>query len=268
MTERKQTQSYRAIRNTKEISKASSFELIREEPLLIRIDERPYSVIMRTPGEEIVQAAGFCLGEGIANSPDDFETFGYDEACDPNVIDVWLKKERQLKIKDRLERRFFVSQTSCGICGKELIKDLHQILTPVENDFKINISDAFYCLTMLTEKQKHYVTTRGSHASLIFDSQLNIIAFAEDVGRHNALDKAIGKAFLNKTLSKARIVVMSSRISYELIQKGVRARIPLMLSHSRPTSLAAELGKSLNITLAFPDNETDLVIVCSDFRIN
>ncbi|MFC1853886.1 formate dehydrogenase accessory sulfurtransferase FdhD, partial [candidate division CSSED10-310 bacterium] len=81
------------------VSQTRSLELIGEEPLLIRIEDNPYSVVMRTPGEEIFQAAGFCLGEGIARSPDDFKTIGYDEALDPNVIDIWLKPERRDKIR-------------------------------------------------------------------------------------------------------------------------------------------------------------------------
>jgi len=96
---------------------------------LIRIEGKPYSVVMRTPGEEIFHAAGFCLGEGIADSADDFLTLGYCKDLDPNVIDIRLKPERLEKVSKLLERRGFVSQTSCGICGKEKVKDLHQVLT-------------------------------------------------------------------------------------------------------------------------------------------
>ena len=90
-------------------------ELIGEEPLLIRIDEKPYSVVMRTPGEELFHAAGFCLGEGVADAPDDFTTIGYCRDLDPNVIDVRIKPERRANIQGILERRGFVSQASCGI---------------------------------------------------------------------------------------------------------------------------------------------------------
>ena len=86
---------------------------------------------------------------------------------------------------------------------------------------------------------------------MIFDDQLEVISFAEDVGRHNALDKAIGKAFMNGKLADAGILVLSSRISYELVQKAARAHLPMMISKSRPTALAVEMGKALNMTLAF-----------------
>jgi len=96
---------------------------------------------------------------------------------------------------------------------------------------------------------------------------LEKIAFSEDVGRHNALDKAVGKAFMDNTLRHAKILVLSSRISYELIQKAARAHIPVMISNSRPTALAVEMGKQLNMTLAFPGKEAELIIMCGEKRI-
>ena len=183
------------------------------------------------------------------------------------MIDVRLNPERVAKIPDLLERKGFVSQTSCGICGKELIKDLYQILVPAENGFEVEINRIFNCINTLSEKQSYYQTTRGSHAAIIFDDQLDMISFSEDVGRHNALDKAIGKAFLNKKLTDAAILVLSSRISYELVQKGARANLPVMISNSRPTSLAVQMGKALNMTIAFPAEESELMIVCGEKRI-
>jgi len=244
-----------------------TLQYIGEEPLLIRVEDDPYSVVMRTPGEEVAHAAGFCLGEGIVDSPDDFKTIGYDETMDPNVIDVWLEPDWSDEVHERLERRFFISQTSCGICGKEMLKDLHQILTPAPDGFEVGIDRAFECIRELSSKQEHYQTTRGSHAALLFDGQLDVLSFAEDVGRHNALDKAIGKAFLDRELSEARIGVMSSRLSYELVQKAARAHLPILLSESRPTGLAVDMGRALNMTLAFPASESELVIVCGEQRL-
>jgi FdhD protein len=264
---KKKTKSYHVLRSKRGGSETGTLEFIGEEPLAIRIDDKPYSVVMRTPGEELFHAAGFCLGEGIVDSPDDFETIEYDENLDPNVIDIRIKPERRKKIHNLLERRSFISQTSCGICGKKMIRDLHQIVTPVENDFEIEIDSIFDCLNKLSENQEHYQTTRGSHAALIFDDQLEVISFAEDVGRHNALDKAIGKVFMNRKLFKARLVVLSSRVSYELVQKAARARLPVVISESRPTALAVEMGNALNMTLAFSYGKSELVIVCGKNRI-
>jgi FdhD protein len=261
------TESYQVISCEKKVCRTLFHELIGEEPLLIRIDEKPYSVVMRTPGEEVFHAAGFCLGEGIADSPDDFMTIGYCKDLDPNVIDIRLQPERRGKVRHILERRGFVSQTSCGICGKEMIRDLYQVLTPAENGLKIEINSIFDCIKRLPENQKYYKKTRGSHAAMILDKQLEIISFAEDVGRHNALDKAIGKSFINRKLREAAILVLSSRISYELVQKAARAHLPIMISKSRPTALAATMGRALNMTLACTGKDSEFILVCGENRI-
>ncbi len=245
----------------------SSLELIGEEPLLIHIDEKPYSVVMRTPGEEIFHSVGLCLGEGIIDAVDDIKTIGYDQDLDPNVIDIWLTPERRKKIAHLLKRTSYVSQTSCGICGKKMIEDLNSILTPAKNGFEVDIRNIFNCISKLSESQNYYPRTRGSHAALLFDTQLNVISFAEDVGRHNALDKAIGKAFMNRNLNKASLLVLSSRISYELVQKAARAHLPMMISKSRPTALAVEMGQSLNMTLACAFEGSKFLILCGKHRI-
>ena len=261
------TESFQVISCLKGVCQRRFHALIGEEPLLIRIDDKPYSVVMRTPGEEVFHAAGFCLGEGVADSPDDFMTIGYCKDLDPNVVDIRLQPERLGKVRRLLERRGFVSQTSCGICGKEMIKDLCQILTPVDNGLKIDINSIFDCIHKLPENQKYYQKTRGSHAALILDNRLEVMSFAEDVGRHNALDKAIGKIFLNGKLHEAAILVLSSRISYELVQKAARAHLPIMISTSRPTALAVEMGRSLNMTLACTGKNSEFLIVCGENRI-
>jgi len=239
---------------------------IGEEPLLIRIDDKPYVVVMRTPGEEMFQAAGFCLGEGVIDSADDIKTTGYDERQDPNLIDIWLQPERREKVKDVLGRRGFISQTSCGICGKEMIKDLTQDLKPAADGPRVDRDLIFGCLDKLDQKQKYYESTRCSHAALILDQETRPIAFAEDVGRHNALDKAIGKALMDRKLARASIVVLSSRNSYELVQKAARAGLPIMISNSRATAMAVDMGSALNMTLVFPD-QSDILIACGPDRI-
>lgn len=262
-----QTEQCQVLRCKNNICQDSSLELIGEEPFLIRIDDKPYSVVMRTPGDERFHAAGFCLGEGIADSPDDFMTIGYDQNLDPNVIDIWLTPDRRKRIHSLLDRRGFISQTSCGICGKEMIKDLHQTVMPVENGFEVGTGSVFKCFNQLFDHQEYYPKTRGAHAAILFDEDLEMVAFAEDVGRHNALDKVVGKAFMNRSLSRARLLVLSSRLSYELVQKAARARLPVMVSKSRPTALAVKMGKALNMTLAVTARESELIIICGDHRI-
>jgi FdhD protein len=258
---------YSVIRYEKGLCRNHDHELIQEEPFLIRVDGKPYSVVMRTPGEEIPHAAGFCLGEGLIENKNDFVTIGFCEDRDQNVVDVRLKSERRDKIPEILERRGFISQTSCGICGKEMIEDLYQTLIPAKKEVKIDIEKIFESIDRLSDNQAYYSTTRGSHAAMLVGSRLDTLSFAEDVGRHNALDKAIGKLLLEGNLDDAVMVILSSRISYELVQKAARARLPIMVSESRPTGLAVEMGQALNMTLACTAKESELLIFTGEKRI-
>ena len=147
-----------------------------------------------------------------------------------------------------------------------MVKDLYQILIPAENNFQIGMDKIFACIDTLVENQVHYNSTRGAHAAMLLDSRLNKLSFAEDVGRHNALDKAIGKLLLGRNLKDAAVAVLSSRISYELVQKAARARLPMIVAMSRPTALAVEMGQSLNMTLACAKG-SELILYCGETRI-
>ena len=166
-----------------------------------------------------------------------------------------------------MERRGFISQTSCGICGKEIIKDLYQVIQPLSDDTQINTSIALECLENLSRLQPLHEKTRASHAAALYSLDFELLSAAEDVGRHNALDKAIGKLFLDRKLEKASLVNLSSRISYELVQKAARARIPVILAISRPTYLAVELASKLNMTLACLAKDSGLYIFCGENRL-
>lgn len=244
-----------------------SLELIGEEPLAIRIDGKPYSVVMRTPGDEPAHAAGFCLTEGIIDSPEDISALACCDGSDSNVVAVTLTDSRRRKIAGYLDRRNFISQTSCGICGKEIIEDLSTVLQPVQDDTQFSVSRAITCIEDFSRHQPLRRKTRATHAALIIDADLKVLSSAEDVGRHNAVDKSIGKLFLSHTLSDAKGLVLSSRISYELVQKAGRAGIPIILAVSRPTALAVALATRLDMTLACLAPKTGLYIFCGDRRL-
>jgi len=260
-------QSQHVVLHKEDACQTYDQELIGEEPLLLLIEDRPYSVVMRTPGEEIPHVAGFCLGEGLVDDFEDFSTIGYCDQMDPNVVTVKLQPARRKKVATLLKRRGFISQTSCGICGKEMVKDICQALTPITDETRFNIGLAIACADQLVHNQDFYKRTGGSHAAMLFDSKLDVLSVAEDVGRHNALDKAIGKICLSRQLTKARLAVLSSRISYELVQKAARAHLPILVSISRPTALAVELGQRLNMTLACMGKESGLLVFCGEERL-
>ncbi|MFO7557465.1 MAG: formate dehydrogenase accessory sulfurtransferase FdhD [Desulfobacterales bacterium] len=242
--------------------------LIAEEPLSIRIQGKPYAVVMRTPGDEIAHAAGFCLSEGIVETPDDFSSLGFCDEIEGNVVTVTLTPQCREKVLPILDRKGFVSQTSCGICGKEIIEDLFQIVRPMNNKITIDVGTASGKLDSLSDLQPLRNKTRAAHAAALYDRNMELLSIAEDVGRHNALDKAIGKLFLDQKLEKACLLILSSRISYELVQKAARARISVILAQSKPTALAVELAKKLNMTLASRARGSGLFIFCGPERLS
>jgi FdhD protein len=246
---------------------SESRDFVREEPLLIRVEERPYSVVMRTPGDEVAHAVGFCLSEGLVESPKDIASIGFCSDFDENSITVLLNEATKQRVSDKLEKQGFLSQTSCGICGREMIDDLILHLNVVRKEYEITYQQVISCFEKFLQHQEHYTRTRGTHAVMLFDSRLQIISKAEDVGRHNAMDKAIGALFLENRLSEIHLAVLSSRISFEMIQKAARAGIPVLISKANPTSMAVELGKKLNMTLICLDKKSGFIVPCGEKRV-
>ena len=255
---------YRDVTIVKNGEKRSeSMVFIGEEPLSIRVQGSPYAVVMRTPGEEKAHVAGFCLGEGIVDNPGDITNIAFCDGEDTNVVTVTLTAARRNRIADHLDRRTYISQTSCGICGKSIVADLVQALSPVADGEPLNGEGALDRLLRLGDYQPLRDKTRAAHGAAIYDHALNQLSVAEDVGRHNALDKAIGCLFMDGRLPLARLLTLSSRISYELVQKAARARIAVILAISRPTVLAVDLATALNITLASLGRSDSLMIYCN-----
>jgi FdhD protein len=250
--------------------KAKSFttlDLIQEEPLSIRVQGQPYAVVMRTPGDETALVAGFCLAEGILDSADDIGTIASCEGEATNVVTLTVTPSRLKAITAVLERRGFISQTACGICGKVLVEDLSQMVRILPDGPPIDLERANQCLETLKEHQPLYRRTRTTHAAAVYTSTFELLSVAEDVGRHNALDKAVGKLFLKGTLHRAGVLILSSRISYEMVQKAARAKIPFILASSAATALAVELADSLNMTLASPSRKSGIRVYCGFRRL-
>jgi FdhD protein len=240
--------------------RSESMVFIGEEPLSIRIQGSAYAVVMRTPGEEKAHVAGFCLGEGIVDNPEDITNIAFCDGEDTNVVTVTLTATRRSQISDHLDRRTY-------ICGKSIVADLVQALSPVVGGQPLDGKRSLDRLLRLGDYQPLRDKTRAAHGAAIYDHAFNQLSVAEDVGRHNALDKAIGCLFLDGRLPQARLLTLSSRISYELVQKSARARIPVILAISRPTSLAVELATALNITLASLGKGDSLMVYCNPQRL-
>lgn len=242
-------------------------ELIREEPLSIRVQGKTCGLVMRTPGDEKAHAAGFCLAEGILDDIDDLVdiSLGGEEA--PNLVNVTVTPDRMTAIGELLDRRGTAGHAAQGTSGRELIEDFSRIARAVSDGPAIDLEKAYHYLDKLWAHQELHRRTRASHAAAIYSANLELLSVAEDVGRHNALDKAVGMAFLKGELYRAGVLILSSRISYEMVQKAARAGIPFILSGSRPTALGVELADSLNMTLASRSRDSGVFVFCRPGRL-
>ncbi len=224
-------------------------DLAVEEPLEIHIEDSPYAIVMRSPGEEMPLAAGFCLSEGLIDNRADLASLGYCEDSGGNLIRVFIEPRRRSKIKKRLERKNFRSQTSCGVCGKEVIEDICLDIKGITGKVSVSLELLTQLGPKLREYQPLFKKTGCTHAAVIFDSAGIPLSAGEDVGRHNAFDKAIGKLLLSGELTAAAVAVVSGRGSFEMVQKAGRAGIPILASVSAPTRLAVDLAERIGMTL-------------------
>ncbi|MBN2061224.1 MAG: formate dehydrogenase accessory sulfurtransferase FdhD [Deltaproteobacteria bacterium] len=260
-------QTYHLARYEDSSVKRYAQDFVREEPLLICMKDKPYSIVMRTPGDEIAHAAGLCLAEGLVEVPEDIAAIEFDSELDKNRVSVNLKNGRNKLVSEKLDRGIFLGQTACGICGKNMIKDLVDNLNIFKEESAVTYRQVMECVEKFLKHQEHYIRTRGTHAVMLFDSRFHIIVKAEDVGRHNAMDKAIGTLFLRNRIYDTYLAVLSSRISFETIKKAARAGIPILISITNPTSMAVELASKLNMTLVCLDKKSGFIVPCGEKRI-
>jgi FdhD protein len=245
--------------------RAAPLELIGEAPLLIRVQGRRASLGMRTPGDEISQAAGFCLAEGIVDAAGDISRLGYAQNGADAIVNVTLSAARWAAVAHRLEGR---DNAQAEVDSDRLIATLaDQVPRFSAADGLLDGRLALDCLQRLDELQPLRGKTRAAHAAALFSADLTLLTAAEDVGRHNALDKAVGRLLLGGTLDAAALLVLSSRISFDLIQKAARAGVAVIFSMSRPTRLAVQTALGLNMTLACLARPAGLLVFCGKERI-
>ncbi len=222
--------------------------VVVEEPLEIIVDGAPYSVLMRTPGDDIGLAAGFCLAEGLIDSAADIGSIQSCEAEDPNQVAVIRAGARASEGPPPRSVPNTIT-SSCGLCGRELIEDIARRLPEIPAGFQISARELLALAHRLEEAQQYFRPTGGTHAAGLFDASGKLLSFAEDVGRHNALDKTIGRLLLQDRLGAARVALLSGRCSLEMVQKAARAAIPVLAGVSAPTSLAISLAESAGLAL-------------------
>ncbi|MER7931337.1 formate dehydrogenase accessory sulfurtransferase FdhD [Streptomyces sp. NPDC048409] len=231
--------------------------LVAEEPLEIRLNGKPLAITMRTPGDDFALAAGFLVSEGVLATADDLQNIVYcagatvDGSNTYNVVDV--RTTPGVRLPDfTLERNVYTS-SSCGLCGKASLDAVRTTArwpiadTPpvrVEPELLASLPDR------LRASQRVFDRTGGLHAAALFAEDGELLDIREDVGRHNAVDKLVGRALQSGGLPLSRsILLVSGRASFELAQKAVMAGIPLLAAVSAPSSLAVDLAVETGLTL-------------------
>ncbi len=221
-----------------------------EAPLEVRIGGKPLTVLMRTPGHDAELVAGFLFGEGVIADAD--ELLAVEHAADApdadrgNVVNVSLLTARRVPISERM----FISHSSCGICGKPSLAAIEVRGEPVRSVLRVQRP----ILTALPERLKAaqplFARTGGVHASALFTPAGELVAVREDVGRHNALDKLVGWALAEGRVPLSGcLLLVSGRVSYELVQKAIAAGVPLVAAVGAPSSAAVDLAERFGITL-------------------
>jgi FdhD protein len=229
--------------------------VVVEEPLEIRVDGDPIAVTMRTPGEDPRLAVGFLYGEGIIRSLDDLASVAHcgapGEAGYGNVLDVRSAPGAEVAIARVLDaHRFGVTTAACGVCGRRTIDDLLArcgSLSPA--DPVLSRAQVVGAVDRLSEAQPTFARTGGIHAAAVYDGRGDLLTAHEDIGRHNAVDKAVGELLYRGLLPTAALLVVSGRASFEIVQKACAARIPIVASVSAASSLAIDLAEAMGVTL-------------------
>ena len=239
----------RVVRWAKAMKSEAHDELAVEEPLEIRIDTRPLVVTMRTPGHDEELAAGFLITEGIIQSRNHLRALRRNPRNRAgNSLDAFLAPGVSVDF-DQLTRRVF-SASSCGLCGKETLRSVQRRLTAVKSAITVQVEIFQGLPGKLRAAQPTFERTGGLHAAGLFTRDGKLVAAREDIGRHNAVDKIIGFGLLNDHLPfDKHVLVVSGRASFEIMQKSLAARIPIVCAVSAPSSLAVEFARKNGQTL-------------------
>ena len=227
-----------------------------EEPLSIRIggpgqDAQPVTVTMRTPGHDFELAVGFCWSEGIITDAAQIRAVKYCELDEErlqryNIVTIRTATDVEVTA------RAFTTSSSCGVCGTASIDDLERIVTPLSADVgvRLDVATLVGLPDALRSRQKVFDTTGGLHAAALVDAEGQLTCLREDVGRHNAVDKTVGRHVLDAGVPlHHRALVVSGRTSFEIVQKAAMAGIALVVAVSAPSSLAVDTAERLGLTL-------------------
>lgn len=231
--------------------------LVAEEPLEIRLNGKPLAITMRTPGDDFALAAGFLVSEGVLANAYDLQNIVYcagatvDGSNSYNVVDV--RTAPDVVMPDITLERNVYTTSSCGLCGKASLDAVRTTARwPIADTPPVRVEPALLASLpdRLRAAQRVFDRTGGLHAAALFSEEGELLDIREDVGRHNAVDKLVGRALQNGDLPLSRVILLvSGRASFELAQKAVMAGIPVLAAVSAPSSLAVDLAVETGLTL-------------------
>lgn len=243
-----QTNAYQGLHINKTIQSITSDEIVVEAPLQININNESYTVIMRTPGNDKDLILGLLYAEDIYKKliPIPFEIIEEKNNIS-SVINVTIESDSLGK--GYLNKRTLLSVSSCGICGKKELDDIKVNGDKIEKKVHFSSENLLNMFTLLQEHQENFKKTGGSHAAGIFNSKFKLLTIKEDIGRHNAVDKCIGSLLQINTLENASYLLVSGRVSYEIVSKAFLAKIPVIIAVSACSSMAIDFAKEFGICL-------------------
>ena len=243
-----QTANYQGLKiASKKLLKVDDF-LVIEAPLQININNEPYTVVMRTPNDDYELIRGLLFAEDIYKKSISitFKILKTENEI-PSIINVEIPRE--YLGKGYLNKRTLLSVSSCGICGKKELKDLQVNGTKFSEKVQVSASNLHKMYDVINSLQNTYKLSGGSHAAAIFNKNQEILSLKEDIGRHNAVDKVIGNLLEKQNLKNAVYMLVSGRVSYEIVTKAFIAKIPIIVAVSACSSLAVDFAKEFGICL-------------------
>jgi len=244
------TRKYEGKKFEKGLATKIADALTIEEALQININNKPFTVTMRTPGNDNSLVRGLLHTEGIIKDQNYLPELKLKKEDDDGIVTVVeLSIPNEELGEGYSNSRSLLSVSSCGICGRTELGDMSFMGTTIDNDDKIDISLLNSLFEKMNTMQSDFHQSGGTHAAAVFSIKGELLCSMEDIGRHNAVDKVIGKLILLKTLDNATILTVSGRVSYEIIIKCFKAKIPFLAAVSAPSSLAVDFAKELGITL-------------------
>ena len=239
--------NYQAKKFTEKGNEIVDDNLTVEQALQININEEPFTITMRTPGNDDELITGLLHSEDIYRNSKEPLKINY-HTTENNITSAAITINKEELGAGYLNSRNILSVSSCGICGKKELDELVNNNVKID-DFVIKKGSLLYMFEQMKKGQNTFHQSGGSHAAAAFDNEGNLLSIMEDIGRHNAVDKVIGALIITEKIKDAKCIVVSGRISYEIVTKTFAAKIGILAAISAPSTLAVDFAKELGITL-------------------